>query len=270
MSALDMFWAAPPITRTIVAATVLVSIPGHLMGIPDFYWLLFTKDYVFTVRTFPQVWRLVTNFLITGPKLGMILDPYFLYTYCSSLEMTASRFSQPGDFLVYLVFVNLIILLLGGVYLGGFALLNPLTLALAYTYAQENPNMQLNYFVVTFSAKWLPYVMLIGTVVMASPYVAVVQASGLVAAHAYDFVTIIWPQHGGGRKWLNTPLFVQRWFAKPAGSASQRGAGTAFNVRAPAGRNAPPASATAGRGWTSGFSGGAWGQRGTGRRLGGD
>ena len=83
------------------------------MGIPDFYWLLFAKDYVFTVRTFPQVWRLVTNFLITGPKLGMILDPYFLYTYCSSLEMTASRFSQPGDFLVYLVFVNLIILVSG-------------------------------------------------------------------------------------------------------------------------------------------------------------
>jgi len=88
---------------------VLVSIPGHLIGIPDFYWLVFDTYPIFTIRQIPQVWRIATSFLITGPKFGMALDPYFVFTYASSLETAASRFSQPGDFFMYLVFVSAII-----------------------------------------------------------------------------------------------------------------------------------------------------------------
>jgi Derlin-2/3 len=155
-------------------------------------------------------------------------------------------------------------------------LLSPLTLALAYTYAQENPNMQLNYFVVTFSAKWLPLAMLAMTLVMASPYAALIQASGLVAAHAYDFLTIYWPQRGGGRQLIWTPEFVARAFAPLAGSATRRGAGTAFNARPGAAsarastQNLPQRPPGGSGGWASGFNGGAWNERGTGRRLGGD
>jgi Derlin-2/3 len=89
---------------------VLISIPAYILGVPDLYYMAFIPSYVFTYRMVPQIWRLVTNFFITGPKLGMILDPYFLFTYCSSLETTAARFSSPGDFFVYLVFCCVIIL----------------------------------------------------------------------------------------------------------------------------------------------------------------
>lgn len=161
--------------------------------------------------------------------------------------------------------------LVGGLYLGGIVLLSPLTLALAYTYAQENPNMQISYFVVTFSAKWLPIVMLIGTLVMASPGAALQQSAGLVAAHAYEFLTVVWPQYGGGRRLISTPAFVQRWFA-PVGGAQRRGAGTAFNVQTPgSAQNVPQRQTGNAGGWTSSFGGSnAWGSRGSGRRLGGD
>ena len=96
--------------RTITAAAVLISIPGYVLGVPDLVSMAFIPPYIFTLRMVPQIWRLVTNFFITGPKLGMILDPYFLFTYCSSLETTAARFSQPGDFFMYLVFCCIIIL----------------------------------------------------------------------------------------------------------------------------------------------------------------
>lgn len=96
--------------RTITAAAVLISIPGYVLGFPDLYSMLFIPHRIFTLRALPQIWRLATNFLITGPKLGMILDPYFLFTYCSNLETTAARFSQPGDFFVYLVFCCVVIL----------------------------------------------------------------------------------------------------------------------------------------------------------------
>ena len=130
--------------------------------------------------------------------------------------------------------------------------------------------MQINYFIITFAAKWLPIVMLIGTVIMASPYAALIQSSGLVAAHAYDFLTIIWPQYGGGRKLLNTPVFVQRWFANLPGAPVRRGAGTAFPARTPAAQNVPQRQTGGGGGWASGFGGSGWGERGSGRRLGGD
>ena len=48
-------------------------------------------------------------------------------------------------------------------------LLSPLTLALAYTYAQEDPHRTMSYVIITFQAKWLPLVMLAMTFVMESP-----------------------------------------------------------------------------------------------------
>lgn len=156
-----------------------------------------------------------------------------------------------------------------GLGMGGILFLSPLTLALAYTYAQENPNRQLSYFIITFSAKYLPYAMLAMTFVMASPVAALHQATGLIAAHLYDFLTKIWPEYGGGRKLINTPLFVRRWFEQTGGVASQRSYGTAFSGNT---TTAPQRQTGSGGGWASGFSGGsgAWNQRGQGRRLGGD
>jgi hypothetical protein len=55
---------------------------------------------------FPQLWRIFTAFLITKPKFAILLDPYFLYQYGSGLERESSRFSQPGDFFTYTVFVG--------------------------------------------------------------------------------------------------------------------------------------------------------------------
>lgn len=80
------------------------------MGLIQPYLVVFIRYKVFTITAVPQLWRLITSLILTGPKLGMILDPYFLYTYGSSLETEAARFSQPGDFFVYLVFVALVIL----------------------------------------------------------------------------------------------------------------------------------------------------------------
>lgn len=162
--------------------------------------------------------------------------------------------------------------LLGGMYMGALVLLSPLTLALAYTFAQEDPHRQMSYIIITFQSKWLPLVMLAMTFVMESPQAALIQSTGLVAAHAYEFLMKIWPEVGGGRKVISTPQVVARWFAPEAGSAQRRGAGTAFAARAPAGGAQTGASSGGGGGggWASGFRGGGgnWGERGPGRRLG--
>jgi hypothetical protein len=38
------------------------------------------------------------------------MDPYFLFTYCKALEVDSSRFSQPGDLFVALVFICSVIM----------------------------------------------------------------------------------------------------------------------------------------------------------------
>lgn len=149
-------------------------------------------------------------------------------------------------------------------------LLSALTLALAYTYAQDNPNMQVSYFIVTFSVKWLPYVMLAMTLVMVGPGEALIQATGLVAAHAYNFLAKIWPEYGGGRRYIHTPQMVRNWFAKPGMTPTRRGAGTAYNVGGAGSQNIPQRQAGSGGGWASGMTGSSWTSRGQGRRLGGD
>jgi len=78
------------------------------MGLINPYYVVFLRDRIFSLL--PEIWRLVTPFILTGPKLGLLMDPYFLYTYGSQLETEASRFTQPGDFFVYLVFVCAVIL----------------------------------------------------------------------------------------------------------------------------------------------------------------
>jgi len=107
---MEAFWAAPPVTRTLVAATVIISLGAWGVGIPNIYHLVFLPYRMFTIRQVPQLWRLLTPFLLTGPQFGLIFDPYFLWTYGKELEVDSSRFSEPGSFLVFLVFVGVFVL----------------------------------------------------------------------------------------------------------------------------------------------------------------
>ncbi|KXT10766.1 hypothetical protein AC579_2322 [Pseudocercospora musae] len=265
MSFQEAYFAAPPVSRTITAAAVLISVPGHL-GLYSLTWVVFFKDYVFTIRQLPQIWRCITAFLVTGPSLGLIMDPFFLYHYSTQLEIGSPRFSRPGSYVFYLMFVSLIILLTGGIYLGGAVLLNALSMAMIYTVAQDDPNRQVQFFIVQMPAKYLPYASLAITYLMAGPFQTMIQATGIFAAHLYDFLDRIWPQFGGGQQLMQTPHILQKWFATPGGTQQNRAYGTAFGARA----GAQPRAATQNQsGSGSSFSSGStWG--GSGRRLGGD
>ncbi|KAI9818530.1 MAG: hypothetical protein M1827_000589 [Pycnora praestabilis] len=156
----------------------------------------------------------------------------------------------------------------GGI-LGGFVFTQALVLALAYTYSQDNRGRKVSFFIITLPVQWLPYAMLLMTMVMGGPGAALNQAMGLVAAHLYDFLTRLYPTFGGGRNYIVTPSIVRRWFGGDRPGPTSRGYGTAFTAR--------PAIQPSNRGTSSGFSSGfgsgvsnIWGSRGQGQRLGGD
>lgn len=58
----------------------------------------------------PAIHRLVTSFLITGPQIAIIFEPYFLYSYLSQLEKENSKFSRKEDLVWYLMFVGSVII----------------------------------------------------------------------------------------------------------------------------------------------------------------
>jgi Derlin-2/3 len=122
------------------------------------------------------------------------------------------RLSRKGDFVVFLLFVGTIILVLNTFIVGGMTFCSPLILALAYYWtAFESPSTRVNFFIATFPVKFLPWIMLLMTLVQGGN--VFLDLTGLVAAHAYLFFTHIWPRHGGGVDPLK-PLadIVERWF----------------------------------------------------------
>ncbi|PZD33754.1 DER1 domain containing protein [Pyrenophora tritici-repentis] len=249
---------------TITALAVALSAAGY-GGITSLYHYIFASDYVFTTRMFPQLWRIFTAFLITKPKFAILLDPYLLYQYGSSIERESSRFSQPGDFFVYTLFVGSVIAATAGGILNAYTFLPALSLAYAYTFAQDNPTRSVSFFIVTFESKYLPFAMLFMTFVIDGPEAAATQLTGLVAAHLYDFLTRIWPTFGGGTNYIRTPDMVKRWFAARPGSVQSRGFGHVVEGRGRAagapGSNMPSTGRTTGASTT-------WGGMGPGRRLG--
>lgn len=263
---MDAFWKAPPVSRTLAAAAFATSVlvySGILSGgrVVLYYPSLFKFP--------PQLWRLITSFLVTGPKFGILLDPYFLFTYGSALEVDAQRLNQPGDFFVYLVFCATVILAIC-IPLGSVIFTQALVLAITYTYAQENRGRKVTLYFITIPIEWLPYALIFLTFVMDGPLSALQQGSGLVAAHLYDFLTKIYPAFGtkGGRSYIRTPAFVRRWFAglggRPTGPITRR-YGTAYTAQSRTGQEQPGSQPS--RGFATGFSG-LWNSRGPGRRVG--
>ncbi|KAM3072007.1 hypothetical protein ACMFMG_008473 [Clarireedia jacksonii] len=260
MSAMDVFWAAPPISRTLAAGALTLSVLVYTRMLPGYYVVFYLAS---LLKFPPQLWRLLTPFLITGPDLGILFDTYFLYTYGSKLETASPRFSQPGDFLTYVLFVCATILGLNVLITGGVVFTSALVLAFAYTSTQDDRGMKATFFVITIPAQWVPYAMLLMTFIMAGPSAAKVQGTGLIAAHLHDFLTRIWPTFGGGRNLVPTPEFIKRRFQTTQPTVASRPYGTAF---APSQRNDSGSAS----GSSSGVLPESWRNRGSGHRLGGD
>ncbi|TPX09674.1 uncharacterized protein E0L32_009147 [Thyridium curvatum] len=250
---MDGYWQAPPLARTL-ALGVFVSSVGVYTGLLSGSWFYHHYMLLFTVP--PHLWRPVANFLISGPKLGVILDPYFLYSYLSQMEMSNPRFPRREDCVWYLIFVCSLILTIDGVFgLNTGFCLQGLILALAYTGTQDQRGVKVNYFFVTIPAQLIPYTMMLMTILTQGPGAVPIQLAGLFSAHMYDFLSRIWPEFGGGTNWIATPAFITR-LAGSTARIQERTFGTAIR----------PTGSGSGAG--SGPLPDSWRTRGKGQRLG--
>lgn len=135
-------------------------------------------------------------------------------------------------------------------------------LAFAYTYAQEFQSRMMTFYVIRFPVKYLPWAMLLLTLVSGGWPAVLSEGMGILAAHLYEFLTHLYPLFGGGRNYLSTPGFIRRYFTTRPSFA---GSGPYYRADY---RQQQPSQPSSSRGWTSSLQN-PWGGRGAGRRLGG-
>ncbi|KAL1957100.1 hypothetical protein VTO42DRAFT_6358 [Malbranchea cinnamomea] len=252
-------WSIPPVTRTLFAGMFIESLLVH-GGFLSFYRVLFHSPFIF--RWPPQLWRLVTPYLLTGGGLGFLFDLYLLYNYGTGLELDSPRFINPGDFAVYVAFVWVAIMLPAGFLLKAYVFTRALLSAFVYAYAQDNRGRRVTFFIMQIPVELLPWVMLFVTFLSAGWEAVLLECCGIFAAHLYDFLTRLYPTFGGGTNLIRTPDFVRRCFHPRQPVAAHGG----YRFFPPANRPAPQPQQRTGI-FSSGSS---WSQRGPGRRLGGD
>ncbi|KAK1770360.1 Der1-like family-domain-containing protein [Phialemonium atrogriseum] len=257
---IDAFWQKPPFARTLAMAAFVTSI-GCYFGMFPFHWFHF--EVYRLLRIPPEIWRPVSSFFLTTPKLGIILDPYHVFQYMSELEVGNPRFARKEDLIWYLITVGTAIIALNQYFTGQVFYLQGLIMSLCYTSVQDRRGEKSGFFFFTVPSQVVPYCLLLATLLM-SPEMVPLQISGLFAAHMYDFLTRIYPEFGGGPNLLPSPAFLSRFVTAPR--VVQRAYGTAF-TRGSTGQ----ASGTS----TGSSTGGSvlpdsWRTRGTGHRLGGD
>lgn len=135
--------------------------------------------------------------------------------------------------------------------------------AFAYTATQDEGGMT-RIFILDIPTRAVPlalcFMTFIGT---QSVHAALVQATGIVVAHLYDFLTRLYPKFGGGVNILVTPTFVRRWFEPKVVSVSHKSHGTSYQPAA------QPAAAS-GSAAPGGVLPESWKSRGSGHRLGGE
>ncbi|KAF8460385.1 Der1-like family-domain-containing protein [Kalaharituber pfeilii] len=252
----DFLRETPPISRTVAGLTLSTSLLVWVFGVINPRYVVFYWPYIY--RFPPDLWRLVSPFLLTGPKMGIIMDTFFLYRDASECER---RFVRTGDFFVFTVFVGAVILLLNHFLIGGGVLISALNLAYAYYWSAKEPaNTNVNFFVITFSVRYLPYVMLLMQAITKGTHGAYIALTGLIASHLYIFLTHVYPTYARGSNILVTPNWVHALFEGP------RTQGTGVRV---GGTSSATTTGRAPQGGAGGV-GGIWRQRGAGQRLGGD
>jgi len=108
------FFSLPPITRTITALSIFLSVLTWVLHIINPYYLVYISQTIFTYKSVPQIWRPITSLLLTKPNWGLLMDPYFLFVYGSKLESEAERFQHgrtgTADFMFFIVFCSAVII----------------------------------------------------------------------------------------------------------------------------------------------------------------
>lgn len=234
----------PPVTRTLVFSTMIVTV-GPLLKLINPYlvllwWPAVLKKY--------EIWRIYTCFFLGGRDLQFLFDIFMLYRNSNDLE-TGFFFRKTSEYVWALGIINTLILAMNYP-LQSTVMFSPFMMAIVYLWSRANSNSSVSFFgLINCPAPYLPYAYLFLDLLRGGMPLAVQSSTGIASAHIYYFLREILPATNSGRgprllpsapSWLrsilpDSPDPATRGQAPPPGGQirSTGWGGTAF---APAGR----------------------------------
>ncbi|GAA5967546.1 hypothetical protein JCM11641_005690 [Rhodosporidiobolus odoratus] len=286
---MDEIRKIPPFTRTVVGGVLAATLPCLLQVLSP-YRLAFLPH---RIAANWELQRIVTPFLFGGGGLPLVFNMIMLYRSLNELET-----GHFGSRLAEMTWA--FVLICGGIIglntpLGTPFLFNPFLMAITHLWAQANPTSRVSlYGILTIPAVYFPFALLGMDLLNGGPPAVLVSVTGIVAAHAYWFISNILPRQNGGRQnpllasLLTPPDFLVRQLGNGAAAPSSRSGMSSFGGQRLGGSsggsrlgglfgggnagNAPTAAAGGDRVGSTGVrqageqSGHAWG---SGSRLGG-
>ncbi|GAA5864184.1 hypothetical protein JCM3774_001249 [Rhodotorula dairenensis] len=248
---MDELAKIPPFTRSTVGGILAVTLPVLLQVVSP-YRIAFLPDRI--AHRF-ELWRLVTPFLYGGGGINLVFSLIMMYR--SLLDLEDGHFARRlADMTWAFILIGLGIIGLNTPLETPF-LFSPFMMAVTHLWAQTNATRQVNlYGLITVPAPYFPFAMLGFDLLNGGPAAVLRSFTGMVAAHAYYYLSVIWPSSGGAPP----PALVRSLLAPPQLLINFLGNGPAVPSSFASSSSARAA------GWTSGFGGG--GRAGGGRTVG--
>ncbi|BGP16739.1 hypothetical protein JCM10213_009156 [Rhodosporidiobolus nylandii] len=206
---MDEIRKIPPFTRYTVVGVVGATLPC-LLHLVSPYSLAFIPH---RIAANWEIQRLVTPFLYGGGGLPLVFNLIMLYRSLNELET-----GHFGGRLAEMTWA--FVLVCGGIIglntpLRTPFLFNPFLMAITHLWAQASPTNRVSlYGILTLPAVYFPFALLGMDLLNGGPMAVVTSATGIVAAHAYYFLSVILPRQNGGRQnptvasLLNPPAFL--------------------------------------------------------------
>ncbi|BGO91892.1 hypothetical protein NBRC10512_007683 [Rhodotorula toruloides] len=203
---MDELRKIPPFTRYTIFGVLGATLPT-LLHLVSPYHLAFVPHRI------AQNWelqRLVLPFLFGGGGLNLVFSLIMLYRSLNELE--------EGHFQRRLADMTWAFILICGMIIGLNTplqtpfLFNPFMMAVIHLWAQTHSANQVNlYGIITIPAPYFPFAMLGMDLLNGGPSAVLRSFTGMVAAHAYYFLSVIYPRQNGGRQ----PALVRSLLTPP-------------------------------------------------------
>ncbi|GAA6005995.1 Dfm1p [Rhodotorula paludigena] len=206
---MDEIKKIPPVTRTVVGGVLAVTLPVILQLVSP-YRVAFIPH---RVAANWELHRLVAPFLFGGGGIQLVFSLIMLYRSLNELE--EGHFARRTADMTWAF-----ILICGGIIgmntpLETPFLFAPFMLAVVHLWAQANATNQVNlYGILTLPAPYFPFAMLGMDLLNGGPGAVLCSFTGMVAAHAYYFLAVIYPRQNNNtlppllRSFLTPPQFL--------------------------------------------------------------
>jgi Derlin-2/3 len=204
----NWYYEIPIISRCYLTAAIAVTTACFLDLISPLT-LYYNYDLILQKG---QYWRLISSFLFFGTfSLDFLFHMYFVVRYCRLLEEGPFR-GRTADF-VFMIFYGAVLILISTATIDMFTRIkflgHPLTFMMVYLWSRDpdNYHIRMSFFgVLTFTAPYLPWVLLSFSVLIGNP--VEMDVLGIIIGHTYYFLDYVYPQVANIRGWSLKKIIV--------------------------------------------------------------